>query len=84
MDELKLNDEGGGANNLPGVNVFEHSHVVCAGAALHGIKSLWGKTYSALLLSFVLLKESQNFSKKGQMKGYFSSNKDILLPFCKF
>ena len=38
----------------------------------------------ALLLAFVLLKGPQNFSKKGQMKGYFNSNKDIFYPFCKF
>ena len=38
-------------------------------------------THAALLLAFVLQKGQRNFSKKGQMKGYFSSNKDICGPF---
>ena len=43
MDEFQLQDEGGGANDLPGVDVFQYCHEVSPGAALHGVKSLWGQ-----------------------------------------
>ena len=43
VDEFELQDEGGGANDLPGLDVLQYCHVVGSRAALHGVKSLWEK-----------------------------------------
>ena len=49
VNELQLQDEGGGADDLPCVDVFQYCHVVSSGAALHGIKPLWGQQLETLI-----------------------------------
>ena len=49
VNELQLQDEGGGADDLPCVDVFQYCHVVSSGAALHGIKPLCGQQLETLI-----------------------------------